>query len=914
MIPRTLHILAPALCFSYVAFMPLATVAASEGTETCYTCHEDRTLVSESDKGKSLFVDRAKYEYSVHAKLNCVDCHVDADVEDFPHEPKLKPARCEKCHAVEVKDYANSRHRDAINKKVPGAPDCAACHGTHTMLASRDVNSPTYVLNINRACLECHGDKSKPASEDAGFADKIHGRGTKKNLTVTAVCTNCHNSHDVLRHTDRNSPTSRGRLASTCSVCHAKIEDLHAKVLSSDITRPGPGAMPECSGCHSLHEKRKVFPDETFTDAYCMNCHDSHATGVADSLRIVQGEVDSSAHRNLHCIECHTTVSRMREPVCAGSDPVNCAACHSQVVEVYQRGVHGQLRAQGDTTAPGCVGCHGTHATRSKSDVEATTYRLKVVELCGSCHRRGGKGETRSPEAKGMWERYAQSTHGKGAMESGLLVAAICTDCHSTHEERRGSDSLSTVNPSHIVQTCSQCHKGIAEKFAKSVHSAAVTKTEKRLPGCGDCHPSHDIKRVDQEDFRTETLQECGKCHKEVAETYFDTYHGKKSRLGMGHAAKCSDCHGSHSIQVPSDSSSTLSPGHIVEMCKQCHPNANKGFAAYLPHATHTDPKKYPLLFFAFWGMTALLLGTFGFFGLHTLLWMPRALRERLRHRQPTLESAGPWVRRFSPYYRVLHVFVVVSFLGLALTGMALKFYDQAWASWISLLLGGVAANGLIHRLCAIVTFGYFLAHIVELIVRIRREKHNVIDFIFIRDSMIPTLRDLSEFIGSVKWFIGRGPKPEYGRWTYWEKFDYFAVFWGVAMIGVTGMILWFPEQFAAFLPGWIINIATIIHSDEALLATGFIFTIHFFNTHFRPDKFPMDMAIFTGKVPLEVFKEERPREYAQLKASNRLEASFEPPPSARMLLVSRIFGTTALCIGLALAALIIWSLSRSLF
>ena len=112
---------------------------------------------------------------------------------------------------------------------------------------------------------------------------------------------------------------------------------------------------------------------------------------------------------------------------------------------------------------------------------------------------------------------------------------------------------------------------------------------------------------------------------------------------------------------------------------------------------------------------------------------------------------------------------------------------------------------------------------------------------------MLPGKQDLAEFIQSLKWFLRRGPRPAYGRWTYWEKFDYFAVFWGVAIIGATGLLLWFPVVFTRVLPGWVLNVATIIHSDEALLAVGFIFTVHFFNTHFRPEKFPMDTVIFTG-------------------------------------------------------------------
>ena len=112
------------------------------------------------------------------------------------------------------------------------------------------------------------------------------------------------------------------------------------------------------------------------------------------------------------------------------------------------------------------------------------------------------------------------------------------------------------------------------------------------------------------------------------------------------------------------------------------------------------------------------------------------------------------------------------------------------------------------------------------------------------------------------KWFFGRGPRPQFDRYTYWEKFDYWGVFWGMAIIGGSGLMLWFPTFFSRFLPGWLLNVATIVHGEEALLAVGFIFTIHFFHGHLRPEKFPMDMVIFTGQIPEHELKGERPIEY----------------------------------------------------
>jgi cytochrome b subunit of formate dehydrogenase len=160
-----------------------------------------------------------------------------------------------------------------------------------------------------------------------------------------------------------------------------------------------------------------------------------------------------------------------------------------------------------------------------------------------------------------------------------------------------------------------------------------------------------------------------------------------------------------------------------------------------------------------------------------------------------------------------------------------------------------------------------------------------------------------------MKWFLGRGLRPEFGRWTYWEKFDYFAVFWGVAVIGGTGLLLWFPEIFTRVMPGWMVNVATTIHSDEALLAVSFIFVVHFFNTHFRPEKFPMDTVIFTGGTPLEEFKRDRPREYRQLVESGELEHLLMPEPEALAVRLWRRFGFAALTLGLIMIGLIVYAM-----
>lgn len=273
-------------------------------------------------------------------------------------------------------------------------------------------------------------------------------------------------------------------------------------------------------------------------------------------------------------------------------------------------------------------------------------------------------------------------------------------------------------------------------------------------------------------------------------------------------------------------------------------------------------------------------------------------------------ESGILHYQRFDSFSRILHLMIITSFISLAFTGMIIKFSGVGIFQAISKILGGYEVTGFIHRTAALVTFLYFILHIYYLIKKKKVENRSIKYMLSGENSMLPQKRDIKEFVQTIKWFLGTGPRPEYGRWTYWEKFDYFAVFWGVAIIGFSGLILWFPEFFTSLgLPGPVINIATIIHSDEALLATGFIFTVHFFNTHFRPDRFPMDTVMFSGSITLEELKEDRPRQYKYLKDNNMLEGMLVKPPSPYFMRMAKIFGFTALTLGLLLVVLIIYSM-----
>jgi cytochrome b subunit of formate dehydrogenase len=254
---------------------------------------------------------------------------------------------------------------------------------------------------------------------------------------------------------------------------------------------------------------------------------------------------------------------------------------------------------------------------------------------------------------------------------------------------------------------------------------------------------------------------------------------------------------------------------------------------------------------------------------------------------------------------------MMVTFIGLVLTGLPLKFSHAPWASGLMHFLGGAKMAGLIHRICATITFCYFGTTIAYMFYflffkKIRRNP-NPLQRLFGPDSLCPRWKDIQDIIGMIRWFFNKGPKPQFDRWTYWEKFDFFAVFWGMFAIGFSGLMLWFPGFFTIFLPGWILNIATIVHSDEALLASGFIFTVHFFNTHFRPSKFPIDTVIFTGRFPKYELVEERPDQYKRMVAEKTLETYRDKYPSAMTDLFSTVIGFAMLAVGLLCVFLIGW-------
>jgi cytochrome b subunit of formate dehydrogenase len=273
------------------------------------------------------------------------------------------------------------------------------------------------------------------------------------------------------------------------------------------------------------------------------------------------------------------------------------------------------------------------------------------------------------------------------------------------------------------------------------------------------------------------------------------------------------------------------------------------------------------------------------------------------------VDTAAPYVRRFSRESRLLHAVLMTCFLGLAATGLPLLFSEAPWARALSAAFGGFRGAGFVHRLFGAVLLGALVWHVGRVLWRavVRREQ----GILWGPGSMVPQPRDVADIFRQVRWFVKGGPQPRFEQFAYWEKFDYWAVLWGTAIMGAAGLVLWFPEAASRLLPGWMFNVALLVHGAEALLAIGFIFVIHFFNGHLRPGKFPMDLVIFTGVVPKAELRHERADQYDRLARSGALERLAAPPPAPLLVRRARLVGSAGLTIGLGLFVLILYAVLR---
>ena len=389
-----------------------------------------------------------------------------------------------------------------------------------------------------------------------------------------------------------------------------------------------PAATPSAPAAPSASASA---PAPTADD--CLTCHDDEslkrANGTAVTVR--KGVFGASVHAALNCVDCHADLAHAELPHAETLAKVNCAACHDDQVALYKQSAHAAARAGGSDVAATCASCHGTHDIRSRRDPQSRTYHLNIASTCAACHGNQAviaKGHIRAGDVASP---FNDSIHGRALSRSGLLVAPTCSDCHGPHDIRKKSDPASRVAMANVPATCGKCHEGIAHQFAGSVHATMLAKGVDGAPACQTCHTAHAIQHADNPQWQLAVVNQCGGCHAEKLKTYRDTFHGQVTNLGFRAVAACADCHGTHKILGARDPASPIAPANLVKTCGKCHANASANFVKYDPHADKHDRERNAALYFAARGMQLLLFVTFGFFGVHTALWLARGLKDRRR-------------------------------------------------------------------------------------------------------------------------------------------------------------------------------------------------------------------------------------------------------------------------------------------
>jgi predicted CXXCH cytochrome family protein len=635
--------------------------------------------------------------------------------------------------------------------------------------------------------------------------------------------------------------------------------------------------------------------------------------------------------------EANAAVSASSHSSAAGkSDNASCQACHDgNKKEIKVPAAEGKMRplhavtddkyAQSVHAKMLCIDCHKEITDSAVPHKTDLTQKVGCVQ----CHQdlwATAKRENKTQEKPRLGvvvqniEAYKKSFHARQNQDDPTQVNATCNDCHDTHTFNVPPKGSAERTAWHLTipDTCGpKCHTEQFEAYEPSVHGRQVL--EKHNPNgavCTDCHTTHDIINTSLDPFKMDVTQVCGGCHKENLKSYTDTYHGQVNSLGYAYTAKCYDCHGSHGIMAPTDPTSKVHPDNRLKTCKECHdgknrPLATAGFITFGPHANSHNFAKYPQVWIATKFMVALLIGVFTFFWLHSGLWYYREWQDRKSRKTiPHVRTAElspdkrKFFQRFPIGWRIAHLAFALITMALVLTGTAALFSNTSWASFVAHVLGGPRGLGLIHRISAVLFIGIFFIHFVYVMQKLLRDRSFRW---FGPDSLIPNWKDLRDIVGMFKWFLGMGEKPRFDRWSYFEKFDYWAVFWGVTIIGTSGLMLAFPHVTATYLPGWVFNVATIVHGEEAFLAAVFLFTVHFFNNHFRPDKLPPpDIVMFTGTQSLEEFRSDHPAQYQRLVDAGELDKYLVDGPSRPMTLGSKILGLSLIAIGLILLTLVI--------
>lgn len=547
----------------------------------------------------------------------------------------------------------------------------------------------------------------------------------------------------------------------------------------------------------------------------CLNCHDPAAeSGPAVHMASING----SPHKGNDCTSCHSSFTpEYPHTDEMKAEKVDCSMCHTEASDALMASVHGK-----ETDHPGdrptCISCHtdgkDPHAVKRPS--EGT--RKERVKICSTCHADEAKMARHGVDPDAV-PSYEASFHGKALLRFDREDTAICTDCHGGHTVLASSEPAASTNKNNLTKTCGQagCHVGATMNFANSGFSHLHLRVK-----------NEPILSATEWFFKILTFGVLGLLLLGILFDMRVALFGKKPS----------------GVSAPVVVFVALGFGTLI---------ASIILAVLANHAGY-----YTTI--ASIGFGVLAAGT-----------------HLVTRKKPEHAAGQRKYQRFTVSQRIQHLITIVTFSLLVITGMPIRYPQNAYLRSFYMAMGGMPVMQLVHRAAATLLILAWIYHTIELLVRWKKA-----NFSFDSWTMWPRKRDLTDLVATVKYHLGRSSEPpSYDRFQFREKFDYFAVYWGMPIMVFSGLILWFPVYFGGMLPDLGIPIAYIAHADEAVLAFLTIVTWHFYNTHFKPSNFPMNPVFITGTLTEEQMMEEHGDELKRIHAAEAAEAAAAPEPAA---------------------------------
>lgn len=576
----------------------------------------------------------------------------------------------------------------------------------------------------------------------------------------------------------------------------------------------------------------------------CLDCHGDKDSGAPFVDATVFAK---SIHGKNLCTSCHLDAAK-EFPHPDKLAPVSCANCHRIESQIYAESDHGRAVARGLPEAASCKDCHGhSHTLLNSRDEESPVNRKNLAATCANCHNDPKRmAPARLSERKPL-ESYALTVHGE-AFVQGRLNAAVCSDCHGTHDLHGVANQASRVNRKNIPPTCGRCHQNVFVVYEASIHGQANTAGIKEAPVCTDCHGEHtirSIKALNATVSEGSVSRVCSNCH--AAErittkfglpadrlaTYLESYHGLAAQRGDLRVANCASCHGFHDVLPSSDPRSAINKTNLAATCGRCHAGAGEQLATGFVHGPPSN--KHWILSLVQTIYIFLIALTIGAMVLHNALdWLRKALdpaAARVAHGDE---------ERLTRNERWQHALLLVTFAVLAYSGFALKFHNSGWAAVFAPFEEPV--RKAIHRYTALVFCllgGYHLAYMAGT----RRGRRLVWSY-------LPRFRDATELFQRLAfnvWLRKTPPKPP-EICGYGEKAEYWALVWGSLLMIGTGLLLVYNDFTLKHFPLWMSDLATMVHYYEAILACLALLVWHGYAVMFDPAVYPMNWAWITGR------------------------------------------------------------------